>query len=1113
MTTAENKNDGESRPDYDPAAHRQAEATRARLAAIVEFSNDGIVGLDLNGLITDWNRGAENIYGYTAEEMVGASPLRLMPAERPAEKQFLLEKAGQGEKVEHRETVRQTKDGRLIEVSITSSPIRDAAGKIIGSSAIVRNITAQKERERELSRMNRLYAALSHLNQAIVWTPDRDQLFQTVCRVLVEHGGFHMAWIGWHNPETGEVKPVAVWGDEKDYVHSINVYTDERPEGLGPIGQAFRTGRAQLCNDMLHSPVTLSWRPQLARNNFQACAALPIRLKNEVCAVLAVYSDDPWFFRDKEIALLTEAASDVSYALGNFAAKIARQEVEKIAEDERLFSTTMIESMPGILYFYDQQGRFLRWNRNFEMASGYSGAEIARMNPLDFFSDAEKEPLQERIAEVFTKGESSVEALLLAKDGTTTPYFFTGRRVMFNGQTCLVGMGVDISERKRAELELRKTQAEMAAVIENLREGLIMADPAGKFLRWNPAALRMYGFATQKEAHSQSSDLTRAFEFSTLDGQVLSVERWPFARVIRGEPVSGLELRIRQFKDGWERVYSYDGSFVSYDRDQQLAFLTVQDITRRKQAEEALAANEKRYRTTLENMMEGCQLIGFDWRYLYLNDTAARHNRRPNAELLGRTMTEEWPGIEVTPVFQLLRRCMEERSPLHQEIEFEYPDGQKSWFDVRAQPVPEGIFVLSLDISERKRAELEVSELQGQLEAVVENLSEGLVIADPGGGLLRWNPASLRMLGFASSDEGRHRQRELDQVFELYTLDGVRLPPEQWPLGRVRRGEPLDNLEICVRRIDSSWERIISYTGTLVRYAGDKQLAFMTLRDITDRKRAEMALRVLNKTLELQVAERTEELQQALAQAEAADRLKSAFLATMSHELRTPLNSIIGFTGIVVQGLAGPLNAEQTKQLGMVRGSARHLLQLINDVLDLSKIEAGQLEVRAEPFSLQEALEQVTNLVKPLAEKKGLPLTIVAPPDLGDMISDRRRVEQILINLLNNAIKFTERGHVTLTAERLVDFRASPEAVPQSAVRLRVSDTGIGIKPEDMAKLFQPFRQINTGITRQHEGTGLGLAICRRLTALLGGEISAESEWGQGSEFTLILPFQKPATP
>ena len=240
--------------------------------------------------------------------------------------------------------------------------------------------------------------------------------------------------------------------------------------------------------------------------------------------------------------------------------------------------------------------------------------------------------------------------------------------------------------------------------------------------------------------------------------------------------------------------------------------------------------------------------------------------------------------------------------------------------------------------------------------------------------------------------------------------------------------------------------------------------------------------------------------------AEEADRIKSSFLATMSHELRTPLNSIIGFTGVVLQELAGPLNPEQAKQLGMVRASARHLLDLINDVLDISKIEAGQLEVRAEPFALADSVESVISSVKPFAERKGLAMAVHLSPELEEMTSDKRRVEQILINLLNNAIKFTERGGVTLTVEAVAAYQPTADTPPVAAVRLCVKDTGLGIKPADLASLFRPFQQLDSELSRRHDGTGLGLAICRRLAELLGGEISVASEWQRGSEFTVIIP-------
>jgi PAS domain S-box-containing protein len=245
----------------------------------------------------------------------------------------------------------------------------------------------------------------------------------------------------------------------------------------------------------------------------------------------------------------------------------------------------------------------------------------------------------------------------------------------------------------------------------------------------------------------------------------------------------------------------------------------------------------------------------------------------------------------------------------------------------------------------------------------------------------------------------------------------------------------------------------------------------------------------------LEIAVDVTELRRARESAESADRLKSAFLATMSHELRTPLNSILGFSGILLQGLAGPLNPEQSKQLGMLHTSAEHLLALINDVLDLSKIEAGQLKLFLEPFDARASIQKTVETVRWQAAKKGLALEVEITPEVGLMKSDRRRFEQILLNLLSNAIKFTERGKVRLEASLL-----------EKRIRIRVTDTGLGIREAELARLFQPFSQIHSGTHKRQEGTGLGLSISKRLVELLGGTIWVRSEWGQGSTFGFELP-------
>jgi PAS domain S-box-containing protein len=275
--------------------------------------------------------------------------------------------------------------------------------------------------------------------------------------------------------------------------------------------------------------------------------------------------------------------------------------------------------------------------------------------------------------------------------------------------------------------------------------------------------------------------------------------------------------------------------------------------------------------------------------------------------------------------------------------------------------------------------------------------------------------------------------------------------------------------------------------------------------DITERKQAEEELKKYREHLEVLVKERTnelekktKELQEANIHLQEVDRLKSVFLATMSHELRTPLNSIIGFSGILLQEMAGPLNEEQKKQLGMVCSSAEHLLDLINDVLDISKIEAGQLTLASEQFDLRSAFTKAIDTATPMAEKKGLALKCEIAPKVGMITSDRRRVEQIILNLLSNAIKFTEQGWIHAAC-----------LLQDDHVSIRIMDTGIGIKHEDLEKLFRPFQQVDSNIDRQREGTGLGLSISKKLLEMLGGTIHVESKWGKGSSFGFTLPIER----
>lgn len=263
-----------------------------------------------------------------------------------------------------------------------------------------------------------------------------------------------------------------------------------------------------------------------------------------------------------------------------------------------------------------------------------------------------------------------------------------------------------------------------------------------------------------------------------------------------------------------------------------------------------------------------------------------------------------------------------------------------------------------------------------------------------------------------------------------------------------------------------------------------------------ERQVIELNMRLAHHAAELETTNREIALKN-LELAEAS-RMKSAFIANMSHELRTPLNAIIGFTGALLMKLPGPLTADQDKQLTTIRASARHLLSLINDILDVAKIEAGKLTLSIEPVSCHDLIAEVAETLRPLAQQKGLLLEVDAGEQKVVIDTDRRALTQILINLLNNAIKFTEQGSVRISLARREEDGAL-------VTEMSITDSGAGIKEEDQAKLFQAFSQLDSTSTRHAEGAGLGLYLCQNLANAIGGALFFNSDYGQGSTFTLAL--------
>ncbi len=370
----------------------------------------------------------------------------------------------------------------------------------------------------------------------------------------------------------------------------------------------------------------------------------------------------------------------------------------------------------------------------------------------------------------------------------------------------------------------------------------------------------------------------------------------------------------------------------------------------------------------------------------------------------------------------------------------------------------------------------------------------GSWILDLRSGMVSWSDELYRIFGLAPQP-GPHKFGEYQRMLAPESMSRLQVAIDKTG----HSGEPFE-LELMVRRADGTG-RWITVRGEAGRDDGGAVAGIRcTALDITERKLLEEELRQHRAHLEDLVKRRTADLDQRSLELEQAnlklkelDRMKSMFIASMSHELRTPLNSIIGFTGILLQGLAGEVNAEQQKQLTIIRESANHLLDLINDIIDISKIEAGRLEFTLSEVDLAALVREVADSFLAAINSKGVALAVSAPASLR-FDTDRKRIKQILVNLLGNAVKFTDRGQVQVAL-----------SVNEKSIEITIRDTGIGIGSEDIGKLFEPFSQLLSE-GRRPEGTGLGLYISRKLAELLGGRITVASEWGRGSAFTLILP-------
>ncbi|NNJ13227.1 response regulator [Chloroflexales bacterium ZM16-3] len=396
---------------------------------------------------------------------------------------------------------------------------------------------------------------------------------------------------------------------------------------------------------------------------------------------------------------------------------------------------------------------------------------------------------------------------------------------------------------------------------------------------------------------------------------------------------------------------------------------------------------------------------------------------------------------------------------------------------------------------ERHQLQSRIRASERYFRALIEHSADGVATLSADGTILYESPAALRMLGYLPDEM-------IGENSLAFTHPDDRALSSELFQQLLQAPHQSITSELRYRRKDGSW-CWVEATGTNLLDIPGVAVIVVNYRDITARKQSEAAIRQLNETLELRIVERTDDLLQANAALARAARLKDEFLANMSHELRTPLNAILGRSELLREEIYGPLAARQAEALHSIDASGRHLLALINEILDLAKVEAGKLELQYETVAVEQICQTALHMVAQSAVQKRIAISTSLDPQVTTIYADERRLLQILINLLSNAVKFTpEGGAVGL------EVRGDQE---QQLVTFTIWDTGIGIAESDLARLFQPFMQIDSGLNRQYGGTGLGLALVQRLTQAHQGRVEVTSSLGHGSHFSVVLPWSAAA--
>ncbi len=958
---------------------------------------------------------------------------------------------------------------------------------------------------KSLRRANRALRLLAAIHDAMGRTDSAEALLEAVGRVCTEKGDFALAWIGFAQHDAARsVRIVSSFGRGAAYGARLDLTWDESGSGLGPSGRCIRSGKPVAVHCLETDPSFAPWREAARAYGLASMVALPLTLVDRTFGALSLYATEPEAFDHLEVEALHEVARAISTGHG---AMLARQEL-RLAEDNAVQAELRFRGVAQHLcdVFWEvdaRDGRILYLSPAFEAFWGVQRRPETFSDLAAHVHPDDVDTLGSAFPRVLAGEPTQTEYRVIRPDGTVQWVFDRTYPVRdANGDVVrILGNAADVTELRRKDLAIAASKRHLEAVLDSLTEQIAVIDEHGVITSVNEA---WRGFGAQSGSPLAHDGVGCSY-LAVLDGAVgadLDHEGSAMATGIRAVLAGELERYATSYdcfvQGSAKRTFAMHVTRFLDERGSPHAVIAHREETERRNADQAVRASEERLRRMVDDGWDVIILSGADNRIQYVSGSVTR--------VLGYTV-DEFKALEGAQLHPPDARAAMEARTAHFRgspgkvsvvpLRMRHKQGHYVWMEVVAtnlldDPAVRAVVSNARDITAHKRAQEKLQQLNDELEARVGRRTRELTVlyeqapcgyhsVDADGRVTRMNETELRWLGHAREDVVGVRRFE-----ELVAPDHLDALRET--VGSLSTARAAGEVEVELVRKDGTRLWVLL---SVLRDADSPDELRMTVHDRTVRRRAEQAVR-----------RSRDDLSAANAALKVAAMAKDEFLASMSHELRTPLNSILGLSEAFQEGIYGELPDPQRHGLQRIEESGRHLLALINDILDLSKIQAGQLELDKHPTPLDDLCRASLRQLHVAAQKKRIGVAYRIDDELVMMVADGRRVKQILINLLGNAVKFTpEGGSIGLEAA------TSPDG---ETVSFTVWDTGIGIAAGDQPRIFRPFVQLDSSLARRHEGTGLGLALVRRLVELHGGGLHVESVVGEGSRFTVVLPWERP---